>query len=215
MVDFHSHFPSNNSFLCSADGSIPDGDALVRFVGLLPSFWTLEKEKDYLDLLRTKTYEIGEIGLDKRFLCNCNLDKQKQLLANCLTLGSSTDRIVALHCVNETGEMIGMLKNCISMRSKVIWHGFNGSMETASILSKMNIITSIRPSFRGDVRALFKANPKTVLETDYEGTDEKEYNSILERHYENISAQIGITIRELEEHCNELSEAITNKQIHR
>ena len=79
----------------------------------------------------------------------------------------------------------------------IMWHGFTGSSETAARLYKLKVIISIGPRFKGSIRDIFTANPFTVPETDYEGTSEEEYQSILKAQYDRFSSELNMTAEEI------------------
>ena len=95
-----------------------------------------------------------------------------------------------------------LIKDGLTIRPfSVIWHGFTGSAETARQLAKKNIIISIGPRFTGSIAGIFRANPLTVPETDYEGTDAQEHSRILEEQCMRFQRELGISSEELDRHC--------------
>lgn len=185
MFDFHNHFTNNNAFKYSSE--------------LLP-----ENYKGSFDL-----NQIGksEIGLDKRYISYCSIQKQKDNLKDMLLSAKKNNIGVSLHCVQETEVMINLLKEIRLKPYKAIWHNFNGSKETASILLSLGVIISIGPKFRGNLNEIFAANPLLVLETDYTGNNADEYETILRNHYIKCAETLCIPLAALEMHCMELKQA--------
>ena len=169
----------------------------MRFEGLLPERWTAEKQKVLSDLLLSdRCIHMGEIGLDKRFTDLLSMEMQAEVLREELSFAFSNNKCVSLHCVQATGMMLQILSEFRFRPFSVIWHGFTGSSETARQLYKAGVIISIGPRFHGSIRSIFEANPNTVPETDYEGQDESEYQSVLRQQYERFCTELGMTLDE-------------------
>ena len=185
LIDFHSHLATFNSITCNPDASEPAQDtALMKCAGLLPELWTEEKQHQLFDLLDSRTdLHMGEIGLDRRFEDRLPMDRQCSILKEELTFAIARNRCVSLHCVRATKVMLDMLKSLKYRPYSILWHGFTGSPETASELKKIKVLLSIGPRFTGNIDELLKANPFTVPETDYVGTDETEHQIILNNQY--------------------------------
>ncbi|MCF0262680.1 MAG: hypothetical protein HUK23_07195, partial [Sphaerochaetaceae bacterium] len=67
QLDFHSHYPMNNSIVCTAQPESFESKALLCCQGLLPNFWTEEKQTMLYENLSTNPkLHMGEIGLDAR-----------------------------------------------------------------------------------------------------------------------------------------------------
>ena len=199
LIDFHCHYPSPNALVCTAEPRKEPPKAFkLRFEGLLPDRWTQQKQQDLYDLiLSDKTIQMGEIGLDKRFNDIIPIQKQADILRAELTFAIENNRLVSLHCVHSTGLMLEILEEFKYRPFSIIWHGFTGSSETAARLYKLKVIISIGPRFKGCIRDIFTANPYTVPETDYEGTSEKEYQSILKAQYDRFSSELNMTAEEI------------------
>ena len=188
MFDFHNHFTDINAFKYSAE--------------LLPQNLT-----DNYDITLVGK---SEIGLDKRFVNRISMDKQVEELKKMLLYANRNNIGISLHCVHATELMLKLLKEITPNPFKTVWHGFNGSKETAQILFKLDVIVSINPKFNGNLTEIYNSNPLLVLETDYEGNSENEYNTLLREHYLICSKQLGIPLIALEERCNELKLAFKN-----
>ena len=216
--DFHSHFPSPDSIVCTAEpgGIVPEHGGkqpcLMEFRGLLPDRWTEGKQAQLFELLAAdKDIHMGEVGLDKRFTDLIPMQEQAAILSRELEFAIRNNRNISLHCVRATGPMLEILdslflndsgKDGLTIRPfSVIWHGFTGSAETARQLAKKNIIISIGPRFTGSIAGIFRANPLTVPETDYEGTDAQEHSRILEEQCMRFQRELVISSEELDRHC--------------
>ncbi len=172
----------------------------MRFEGLLPDRWAAERQKDLSDLLLSdRCIHMGEIGLDKRFTDLLSMEMQAEVLREELSFAFSNNKCVSLHCVQATGMMLKVLSEFRFRPFSVIWHGFTGSSETARQLYKAGVIISIGPRFRGSIRSIFEANPHTVPETDYEGSDEAKHEAILRQQYERFCTELGTTLDEFSE----------------
>lgn len=198
LIDFHSHYHNPNALVCTAEPSHKPPKAFrVRFEGLLPDRWTEEKQQDLQKIILSGKYiQIGEIGLDKRFSDIISIQKQADILREELSFAIDNNRMVSLHCVRSTGLMLDILSEFKYKPFSIIWHGFTGSPETAARLHKMGVIISINPGFKGSIKDIFTANPYTVPETDYEGTSEEEYQSILKAQYSRFSSELNINAEE-------------------
>ena len=199
LIDFHSHYPSPNAFVCTAEPVKEAPKAcLLRFEGLLPDRWSEEKQKDlYEIILSDNSIHMGEIGLDKRFAEIIPIRRQADILREELSFAIDNSRLVSLHCVHSTGIMLEILSEFSYRPFSIIWHGFSGSSETAARLYKLGVVLSIGPRFKGSIKDIFKANPCTVPETDYEGTCEEEYQAILKAQYTRFSSELNCTAEEI------------------
>lgn len=220
-IDFHSHFPSPDSIVCTAEPvtaepytaepCINAKSCLMDFIGLLPDRWTEEKQTQLFSLLTANRHiHMGEVGLDKRFSDIIPMQKQADILKSELEFAIRNGRNISLHCVRATGLMLEILNDLIpdglTFRPfSVIWHGFTGSAETARQLAGKNIIIiSIGPRFAGSISDIHRANPATVPETDYEGTDAQNHSRILENQYIRFAKELDISMQDLEKHCEDV-----------
>ena len=185
LIDFHSHFSSPNSIVCTADATAPDKNALLGCSGLLPDKWSDQRQQQLCSLLnQDPQVQLGEVGLDRRFESILPMDMQITILKQELEFAIHKERSISLHCVRATKPMVDILKELDLRPYSILWHGFTGSPETARELAKLNVILSIGPRFNGNVEAILQANPYTVPETDYEGSDNLEHQRILESQYQ-------------------------------
>lgn len=185
LIDFHSHFYNTDSIVCNANASEPaQKPALLKCAGLLPDLWTPERQNQLFDLLNTEeSLQLGEVGLDKRFEGILPMDQQVAVLRQELEFAISKDRSISLHCVHATKPMLDLLADLSFRPYSILWHGFSGSNETAAQLARLKVIISIGPRYKGDVLQLIRANPYTVPETDYEGSDVAGHQKILKNQY--------------------------------
>ena len=199
LIDFHSHYPSPNAFVCTAEPvKEPPKACLLRFEGLLPDKWNQNKQKDlYEIILSDKTIHMGEIGLDKRFASLISIQNQADILREELSFAIANNRLVSLHCVHATGLMLEILSEFSYRPFSIIWHGFSGSKETAAELHKLGVGISIGQRFNGSIKDINFANPCTVPETDYEGTCEEVYQAILKAQYTRFSSELNCTAEEI------------------
>ena len=200
LIDFHSHFPSPCALVCTASPSSTAPSAcLMRFEGLLPDRWSEGRQQELTDLLLSdSSIQIGEIGLDKRFAQAVPMQKQADILRQELSFAFAHGRCVSLHCVHATGLMLEILSEFKYRPFSVLWHGFTGSPETAARLHSMGVVISIGARFSGSIGDIVKANPFTVPETDYEGNDEEEYQTVLRAQYARFTTELSISLHEQE-----------------
>lgn len=185
LIDFHSHHSASNAIVCTADAAEPAKEsALLRCAGLLPDFWTPERQDRLFALLEgNKDIQMGEIGLDRRFENILSMDRQTDILKQELTFAAAMGRCISLHCVRATKPMLDALEKLRFRPFSILWHGFSGSPETAAILGKLKVLVSIGPRFKGNISELLDASPYIVPETDYELSDETEHQEILRKQY--------------------------------
>ena len=185
LIDFHSHHAAPYSITCNADASEPtQSSALLTCAGLLPQLWTRERQQQLFDILASRAdLQMGEVGLDRRFDGILSMERQTAILKEELEFAISRDRCISLHCVRATKMMLDILAELKYRPYSILWHGFTGSPETAAELKKLKVILSVGPRFAGNLDDLLKANPFTVPETDYEGSDDAEHRRILENQY--------------------------------
>ena len=187
MFDAHCHFKSENSIICSAE--------------LLPQYINYP-----FDITLTG---ISEVGLDARFTDRVSMEKQIDTLNTILEYAGKNRIPVSLHCVRATGAMIQLLQKIRPEKGYCMWHGFTGSAETAAQLEKLGVLVSVGPRFRGSVRDL----GYFVIETDYEGDSADEHEMILNGLYEKFAEDLGISVEQLEEICNERAAAFKNYRL--
>jgi Tat protein secretion system quality control protein TatD with DNase activity len=155
MFDFHRHLTNSiilaEAFYCTS--SIEEWiDNKPISLGLLFSDKIYKKEEidnvlAHLEanLKKNINYQIGEIGLDKRFN---QIELQKYFLIKCINLSNKYNRILTVHCVGEFGLLIDLFKcNKDIMGPITIIHGFTSSLEIAEQLKQLNVLISINYSF--------------------------------------------------------------------
>ena len=232
FVDFHCHFPSPNAIYCTAkpeawaeavaetrleavaatatQTKAESQHPLLCCQGLLPQYWTFQRQEELLTNLQNSNIQLGEVGLDKRFSNLLSLQEQEQSLLAMLQFAKNHNKIVTIHSVQATERTINILKDVKFQPWKVLWHGFTGSLETAKVLFKMGVFVSVGIRYTGDLKELALAHPRFVLETDYEGGDQTEYNALLEAHYERCAQNLGWATSQLKEHCYGQAQTFTN-----
>ena len=187
MFDAHCHFQSENSIVCSAQ--------------LLPQYI------NYPFDISLAGY--SEVGLDARFTDRVPMKKQVETLESILNYAKANRIPVSLHCVRATGVMIEILQKIRPEKGYCMWHGFTGSVETAAQLEKLGVLVSVGPRFKGSVKDL----GYFVIETDYEGDSTQEHEKILEGLYQKCAQELGMSIQNLEEICNERTAAFKNYRL--
>ena len=219
-IDFHCHFPSPNAIYCTAKPeawteaeieAMPESQhPLLYCQGLLPQYWTSQRQEELLTNLNNPQIQLGEVGLDKRFINIQSLQAQEQSLLTMLQFAKDHNKIVTIHSVQATERTINILKDAKLQPWKVLWHGFTGSLETAKVLFKMGAFVSMGIRYAGSLKELALAHPRFVLETDYEGVDQTEYNALLGAHYERCAQNLGWATSQLKEHCYGQAQTFTN-----
>ena len=207
QIDFHCHHAMPNAIVCTDRPQCVTGPALLSFQGLLPSRWTKDCQDNLLSLLaKDPDLHMGEIGLDDRFKGNMDMDSQVEVLGKLLGFAKGNRRLVSLHCVHATGKMVKALESLKPRPFSILWHGFSGSAETAMELARLNVLVSIGPRFKGDIRSIYRANGNMVIETDYEGQSTDEHTGILANQYTQRAGELGMDIKGLEDHCMRMLE---------
>ena len=142
MFDAHAHigaFTDKALINTSSPEEASAADAYpFRCVGLIP-----ESGSDNLFLFEEylkKGFDAGEIGLDKRF---DGKEHQIDLFRSALELSKQYDRLVTIHAVGYTDEIIKAIREIKPRR--FIVHGFTGSLETAELITGLGGIISLGP----------------------------------------------------------------------
>ncbi len=204
LVDFHCHFTYPGGIVCT-DHPCPVTGGLVRSVGLLPSKWSEEDQDLLFRMLREDpALQLGEIGLDRRFVDRIPMERQIENLRRQLAVAVELGRSVSLHCVQATGPMLEVLSSVPFRPYRLLWHGFTGSKETASRLSSLKVMISIGPRTRSPLSPILKANGHYVIETDYEGSSSAEHLSLLDQMYSRLQTEASLDREALIEHCNRM-----------
>lgn len=228
LYDFHSHFPAPNAIYCtafpSAYGTPEDNrpihqfseeDVLMHFEGLLPQYWTPQRNGALERILESapagRPIHLGEVGIDRRFESTMPLETQYRNLVSLLRYARSLGRKVTIHSVRATEPTLKALAEVKFPQYSVLWHGFTGSKETAAQLRRLGISIGIGPRFHGDLRSVVEANPSWAIETDYEGTDENQYNGIISELYRSVADRLGLDEEKVEEHCCGQAKAFADK----
>ncbi len=229
LLDFHCHYLASNAIYCTAKPE-PQLETIQHLQvtpflycqGLLPQYWKQEEQEKLMSILnknkdqKTTKIHLGEVGLDKRYKNQISLQQQEENLLTILQYANKLEKIVTIHSVQATERTIKILKQAQLKPWKTIWHGFNGSIETAEELYKMKIFISIGPRYnKQNLKDIANVHPNFVLETDYNPQDNETntyqtYNSILQRHYQNCATQLEWTVEDLKEHCYGQAKTLTN-----
>lgn len=188
MFDAHNHFTCIDSIKCSSE--------------LLPQFIS-----DRFDINKVTT---SEIGMDKRFYSLVDENKQITYFKEFLDYSKQNNIPVTLHNVHCTDKMIKIIKSVKPEENTVIWHGFNGSSETAKELNKLGILVSIGPGYNKDIVKL-NSICTFLLETDYDGNSLEEHDQIIYKHYKNISDILNVPMNIIEERCINEAKAFAHR----
>ena len=215
LIDFHCHRTAPFAVTCTdtpSSGPAPAAEpsALLSCQGLLPGRWNAELQDMLLsNLISDSGLQMGEVGLDRRFKDVLPMDRQTEILRTMLHFAVEHDKSISLHCVQATEVMLNILRESSFRPHGVLWHGFTGSRETAAVLSGLKVIVSIGPRFRGNLLDIFEANRALVPETDYEGSDPAEHESILKAQYDRFSRELQMTPDEILGHTEKLFKAFS------
>jgi len=221
MFDAHAHIRLPDTIFCTSDLIFPyflKGNYFLQAQGIIPENltnenWELKSKSLESIIQQEKKLQIGEVGLDKRFLEKIDLENQISFFMQCLNLAIKYNRGLFIHCVRYKGLMVEILTKYQNQLKtgelRVLWHGFDGSIEMATQLAKFKVVLSLKPGFRFDIARFWKEKAYKeniiTLETDYVETgasfDEKLYSKILENHYERVSLLLNQSINQ----CNKWS----------
>ena len=140
MFDAHAHIGITTDKALVNTSSPEEARSALGFrylsAGLLPGYDNLTL---YDELLKSGLYA-GEIGIDKRFE---EKSKQVKLFKEALFISKSYDRLVTIHAVGYTDELLRILDEIRPKR--FILHGFAGSYETAKEIVNRNGVISLGP----------------------------------------------------------------------
>ncbi len=202
MFDFHRHINKcnllNNAFYATSNQEEWNRENSFISLGLLlvpNKKYDLDKILLYLEkrLSANKNFQIGEIGIDKRF---GEIENQIYFLDKCLKLATKYNRVLTIHCVQSYNLLIRLLKNhANSMPPLIILHGFSSSLEIARELKKLNVIISINPNFfntRGfkNIKEFDKLG--FLTETDWDKDNDDGYQDYF-LSFINSLKEIGLT----------------------
>lgn len=142
MFDAHAHIGvyTDKALINTSSPEEASGAANYPFkcVGLLPESGSdnLSLFEDYLK----KGFHAGEIGLDKRFGCK---EQQISLFRSAMELSKHYDRLITIHAVGFTDEILKAIREIKPKR--FIVHGFTGSFEIAEQITRLGGIISLGP----------------------------------------------------------------------
>lgn len=193
MLDFHSHYADLNS--------------IVNSDLLLPQNYSLDNQHK---VLSSCSRHLGEIGLDKRYIDILSMDEQVQILEALLKICKEQNLSASLHCVGATQLMLNSIRKAQLPKWKLLWHGFNGSSETARQLYNLGVIISIGPRFNKDWHETVGANPFYVFESDYTGSSKTEHDAFFDSIISKACKELKVSLPELEEHCESIEKIFKN-----
>lgn len=201
MLDFHCHFPSEFSIVCTDNADVAPGNCLMSCCGLLPDKWSLERMSTLLETISgSSDIQLGEVGLDRRFESVLDMKLQQEVLKALLEEGARGGKCISLHSVRATERMLFLLSELPFRPHSILWHGYTGSLETARELCKLGVLISVGPRCRLPLKDLYSANPNLVLETDYTGTNAAEHADLLRNMYNRLSQELGWDIEQTKAH---------------
>lgn len=223
MFDFHRHLNksprTNNAFYCTSTVEEWSANTPIS-LGLLfnDNKYTKTEIDELLTLMERKliennSYQIGEIGLDKRF---GQIDLQSYFLQECIILSKKYNRILTIHCVKEYKTLIDLLeisKNKMGPITMV--HGFTSSYEIAKQLRNFNILISLNSKFLKTKS--FKSlkefdNLGFLVESDWDLDNDDNYQS----NFDNFILQLDqIGIKSYKEFNNEYRTIFKNISTYR
>lgn len=217
MFDFHRHINQcierENSFYCTSRleewNKINKGNSL----GLLmksPIQYNIDSILEELTnkIILNNTYQIGEIGIDKRFN---NIDLQVIFLEECLKIAYKYNRILTIHCVKSYDLLINILaKNQNNMPPLTILHGFSSSLDIAIKLRQLGVLISINPKF---IKTKAFKNIKEfdklgfLIESDWDYINDYNYQNYFSSFINNL---INEDLTNFQEINNEYSSILKN-----
>ena len=187
MFDFHRHINkckiTTEAYYCTS--SI---DEWINKAPLSLGFLFNHKiyEKTYIDevlarlevkLQESIFFQIGEIGLDKRFM---QIDLQTYFLTACIKLSYKYNRILTVHCVKEYDLLLKILKNNKDKMGPItVIHGFTASYEIAKQLKQLDVLISINNTFlktKGFKRIKEFDKLGFLIESDWDKVNDNNYN---------------------------------------
>lgn len=172
-----------------ADNPLPEIEAFEQILKTFPDF------------------QIAEVGLDRRFP---EIEQQEAFLKDTLTLAYELGRSVSLHCVQEDGRMLSLLRSLQPNLPVLLWHGYAGSWETAQEAAKLGVILSYGSRLFGSKLAREGDRLATLpyaLETDFQMGD---YSQILWTQIDNFSKLSGCSHDELIRNNDEIRTILTH-----
>ncbi|MBK5200460.1 MAG: TatD family hydrolase [Spirochaetaceae bacterium] len=217
MFDFHRHINQSelllDAFYCTY--KIEEWDKINESIslGLLMNS-SIEYDVDNIliklehKLLLNKSFQIGEIGLDKRFK---NVNQQVLFLDKCITLAYKYNKVLTIHCVKSYDLLINILiKHQRNMPPLTILHGFSSSLDVAIKLKNLKVHISINPDF---IKTKAFRNIKEfdklgfLIETDWDSDNDNNYQNYFLSFIETFK---NINLKNFEEINNEYRTILQN-----
>ena len=200
-------------------------DLIIPFVGIHPEiFKRPENERIQPGEIDVATQSVaslldsakgvGEIGLDPSY---GQLDNQKYLLNNILSIAERRDLPIAFHCRETVADILNVLGS-YRLHSNLMFHWFSGSQEDLRKLHDRSIYTSYGPSiiFSNRMAGLVQSsNPDLILvETD----SPTQFRSILNGPstpllVNSVAFKIGLILNKSFESACEIDETNVDKYL--
>lgn len=147
---------------------------VIPFLGIHP-WWANDVSAGWQERLKTNliktTFGIGEIGLDA--LSTTPVDIQEAIFIPQLEMAEDMGRMVSIHCCRRWGRLLDLLTATCKGDSKIIIHGFNGSLEIMHRLLNLGAMlsfgTSLEDPAKIKIRQAFQKAPldRILLESDW------------------------------------------------
>lgn len=203
MFDFHAHNGECNddafiSLVTAEDLSFTGKSNTKIALGYMPWLENHISLARFLSLLEENSdWNVGEVGLDKRFFCPDHKDELEEILSSSIV----RERIVLIHSVRYNQMILDMLRK--HKIRKAIFHSYTSSYEEALKIANASYFISLSPlSFRTrDIKKLVTL--PFLLESDMKTSkEEKEKIKML---YEKASRMLDEDVSEkMEMRKNEL-----------
>ncbi|GBG59145.1 hypothetical protein CBR_g32162 [Chara braunii] len=103
-------------------------------------------------LRETPSAAVGEIGLDKRPICDVDFDTQVEVMKAQLQLAKEIGRPVSVHCVRAYGDLLRIVKEMGEFQAGLILHSYMGSAEMVGPFSSLGAYFSFS-GFIGGLQA--------------------------------------------------------------
>jgi Tat protein secretion system quality control protein TatD with DNase activity len=231
MVDFHRHFSPDYRILpyhphLTIWWATTDTDEYPIYenetnsyhgYGLLP---VTKLSTEALFQLKSRLSQdplsyISEVGVDTKF---DDTMTQKELTSEIVKLAISHHCPIVFH-LNYSIEKMKPHFLFVKKRVPMIVHHFTGSIETARELYSLGVYISIGPRiWQKKMKLATRINELTIpilLETDYTGNDEDEYEKVLGEHYHWFATQTQKSVEKVVERQYELSSLFQNHSFNR
>ena len=189
-IDLHSHNPKpepavTKIYSLSASDIRNKTNLDMPFVVGVHPWWigkdttpTLQNVAELLE--HPNCWGLGEVGLDRAI--NTNFDEQKKVFEDALRLAQdkSLARVV-LHCVRSYSDILETLKK-VSYEGTLIFHDYNGNLETTQQLLKHKAYFSIGPKVLDPNTTIAKTISQIPLESVFLETDDQDQTDIFALH---------------------------------